>query len=408
MSAVLQSWQTAFDAQRDVSAERREAFAKFLARGLPTTKWDTWKYTDLRRLALKRFRLPTAAAETQGVSKQLLNIENCRRVIFVDGQLSAALSSPLTSNISLSDSQRPPQAEPFDFLNAAFSSKEVRIRLSDDSAQPLYVAYVWTEAANGVMAHPRISLAVDRNAQATLIEHHLGLNTEANFTNAIFDIDVGEHAALKHVRIQDDAVGNFNVGAIRVDIARSGSYTQYDYTLGGALARADIDVRLIGEAAQVELHGLIFARQIQHLDVHTCIEHRAPNTRSREDYRGIADDRGRVVFNGKVIVAKDAQRTDAAQSSRNLLLSPHAEIDTRPELQIDANDVKCAHGATVGQLDAAALFYLQSRGIEQKEARALLTQAFAAELIERAPLSIVREHVMQRLMSRLRVHGEIA
>jgi Fe-S cluster assembly protein SufD len=150
---------------------------------------------------------------------------------------------------------------------------------------------------------------------------------------------------------------------------------------------------------------LVFANQTQHLDVRTVIDHQVPNTRSSEDYRGIADHRGRVVFNGKVIVSKDAQKTDARQSSRNLLLSPQAEIDTRPELEIYANDVKCAHGATVGQLDATALFYLQSRGIALEEARALLTHAFAAEVIERIPVAIVRNHVLSRLMSRMRAAG---
>jgi Fe-S cluster assembly protein SufD len=176
----------------------------------------------------------------------------------------------------------------------------------------------------------------------------------------------------------------------------------HHYAFGSGLSRADFEVRLTGTGAHTELHGLIFARGSQHLDVRTCIEHAAPDTQSREDYRGIADQRGRVVFNGKVIVAKDAQRIDAAQSSRNLLLSPQAEIDTRPELEIHANDVKCAHGATVGQLDATALFYLQSRGIARDEARALLTHAFAAEVIERIPVDAVRNHVLARFLERMR------
>jgi Fe-S cluster assembly protein SufD len=167
-------------------------------------------------------------------------------------------------------------------------------------------------------------------------------------------------------------------------------------------------IRLVDIDAAAELHGLVLAQNSQHLDVYTCIEHQAPQTRSIEDYRGIADQRGRVVFRGKVVVAKDAQKTDAKQSSRNLLLSTHAEIDTRPELEIYANDVKCAHGATVGQLDSSSLFYLRSRGIDADEARALLTHAFAAEVIERIPHALVQEHVLARLMTRMRTQETTA
>jgi Fe-S cluster assembly protein SufD len=286
----------------------------------------------------------------------------------------------------------------------------LRIRVADESVleAPIYVAYVWSKDAHALMMHPRLSVIVGRNAKAAILEHHVGVNIEPNFTNAVMNIDVGDAAELDHLRIQSDAAHNFSISTVRANLSRAASYRQYAYVFGGGQARSNIDVHLLGEQSRTELHGLIFAHQSQHLDVRTCIQHRVPDTCSREDYRGIADDRGRVVFNGKVIVAKDAQRTDAAQSSRNLLLSPHAEIDTRPELEIDANDVKCAHGATVGQLDANALFYLQSRGISANEGRALLTQAFAAEVIDRIPLAPVREYVTSHLLSRLRSQGEIA
>jgi Fe-S cluster assembly protein SufD len=252
------------------------------------------------------------------------------------------------------------------------------------------------------MSSPRIDVRLGSNSKATLVEHHIGAGAEANFTNAVIDIRVGEHAMLEHIRVQEDAVSNFNIGSIHATVASGASYLSHQYVFGASLARTDIHVALTGSEALTELHGLVFATQTQHLDVRTVIDHQVPSTRSIEDYRGVADHRGRVVFNGKVIVSKDAQKTDARQSSRNLLLSPQAEIDTRPELEIYANDVKCAHGATVGQLDAAALFYLQSRGVARDEAKALLTHAFAAEVIERIPVPVVREHVLSQLMARMR------
>ena len=422
MSAApaLKSWQAAFDAQSNVSAEQRAAFADFLKQGLPTAKNDAWKYTDLRRLAMKEFRLASGSSATPvGV----LSFQN--KVVFVDGRLWPSLPSggplerihapapfvrPAQQRVgervfSLSES---PSSQPspikgegaFERLNAAFANTELAIELADD--QQLYLAHAWTSSSSNAMSHPRISIKLAANCKATLIEHHIGANAEANFTNSVLDIEIGANASLEHIRVQDDAASNFNIASIRATVARGASYVNHHYVLGGGLARTDIAVQLTGEHANAELHGLVFARDAQHLDVRTVIDHQVANTQSREDYRGIADQRGRVVFNGKVIVAKDAQRTDAAQSSRNLLLSPHAEIDTRPELEIYANDVKCAHGATVGQLDAAALFYLQSRGITREEARALLTHAFAAEVIERIPVAAVLEHVLARFMERMR------
>ena len=398
---ALKSWQAAFDTRSDVSAEQRAAFAEFLKQGLPTTKNDAWKYTDLRRLAMKEFRLASGSSATP---VGLLPFENA--IVFVDGALRPSPQLSDAQEVRMPRVHGGTGAAPikgegaFEKLNAAFAAAELTIDIA--SEQPLYLVHAWTSSSGNAMSHPRISIKLASNKKATLIEHHIGANTDANFTNSVLDIEVGENASLEHIRVQDDAATNFNIASARATVARGGSYVNHHYVLGGGLARTDINVQLVGEHADAELHGLVFARDSQHLDVRSVIDHQVPNTQSREDYRGIADQRGRVVFNGKVIVAKDAQRTDAAQSSRNLLLSPQAEIDTRPELEIYANDVKCAHGATVGQLDAAALFYLQSRGIARDEARALLTHAFAAEVIERIPIAVVREHVLARFMERMR------
>jgi Fe-S cluster assembly protein SufD len=396
-SPALKSWQSAFDAQTEISATKRKAFADFLERGLPTTKLDAWKYTDLRRLAMRQFRLPAATSTPINVEASLLPNMGGQRFLFIDGVLQAHEGSHHEAAITLS-------RDAFNLLNAAFSPSSTHISVADNQVieQPIYLAFIWTQTTNGVMSSPRIDVRLGRSSKATLVEHHIGLNAEANFTNAVLDIHVNDQASLEHIRVQEDAANNFNVSSVHATVAKDASYLSHQYVLGAGLARTDIQVALAGSEALTELHGLVFANQTQHLDVRTVIDHQVPNTRSVEDYRGIADHRGRVVFNGKVIVSKDAQKTDARQSSRNLLLSPQAEIDTRPELEIYANDVKCAHGATVGQLDATALFYLQSRGIARDEAKALLTHAFAAEVIERIPVPAVRDHVLSRLAVRMR------
>jgi Fe-S cluster assembly protein SufD len=419
MSALpsVKHWQEAFDAQPR-SEEQLAAFKSFLDKGLPTTKQDAWKYTDLRRLLSKKFALPKAASFSS--LPELLPFKN--RIVFVDGVLTpsplrgegwgeggadstAIAKPPLSLSLSLKGREDAfIEQGAFFQLNASLSGQNQLIEIQQDNSpkDPIYLVHVLTAAAKNLMSHPRVTLKLARNSKLTLIEHHLGANTDANFTNSVLSIDIGEHASLEHIRIQDDATSNFNIANIKVNVQRSGHYTQHHFVVGASLARTDLHIVLAGIDASADLHGLILAQSTQHLDVFTSIEHQVANTRSSEDYRGIADQRGRVVFRGKVIVEKDAQQTDAKQSSRNLLLSEHAEIDTRPELEIYANDVKCAHGATVGQLDATSLFYLRSRGIEANEARALLTHAFAAEVIERIPVAIVREHVLARLMSRMR------
>jgi Fe-S cluster assembly protein SufD len=399
---TLKSWQSVFDAQPDVTATQREAFGRFLERGLPTSKLDAWKYTDLRRLAMRQFRLPEPTQLPPNklpIDELLLPSMGGQLFLYVDGVLRSATQAVLRTPAVVQLS-----ADAFDLLNTAFSTGCTQITVAENQIieQPIYLAFVWTKAAGSVMSNPRVKVSLGSDGKATLVEHHIGVNVESNFTNTVLEIHIGERASLEHIRVQEDSASNFNIGSVRTTVARGASYLSHQYILGGGLARSDIHVALTGAEAVTELHGLVFAQQTQHLDVRTVVDHQVPNTRSSEDYRGIADHRGRVVFNGKVIVSKDAQQTDARQSSRNLLLSPQAEIDTRPELEIHANDVKCAHGATVGQLDATALFYLQSRGIAREEARALLTHAFATEVIERIPVPAVRDHVLSRLMSRMR------
>jgi len=415
-SPFLHALRGAFDAQTAATDLQRHAFAEFLQAGLPTTRLDGWKYTDLRRLATKQFQ---NAPRTPQVESPLL-LPFAEAILFVDGALHLPKSlekrsDGLQATVVARETHAPsaqvsslPQAErAFERLNAAFAADALAMHVADHAtlASPIYIAYVWTAAAADAMRHPRWSLTLGHHSRATLIEHHVGIDQAANLTNTVSSISVGAGAELSHTRLQDDATTHFDIHASDIQVDGHGFYRQHNYILGAALARSDVRVTLAAPEARVELHGLMCAHGAQHLDIRACIRHEASHTQSRAEYRGIADQRGRVVFNGKVTVVPNAQRIDAAQSSRNLLLSPHAEIDTRPELEIYADDVKCAHGATVGQLDDAALFYLQSRGIARSEARALLTHAFAAELIERIPEPALRAHVLSRFMQGMRAEA---
>jgi Fe-S cluster assembly protein SufD len=405
-SPAISAWQSAFAAQPH-SAAQQTAFDRFLQRGLPTPRDDAFKYTDFRRLAARNFQLP-AATDHLTSAAQLLTEAAWHYLVFVDGKHSATLSSAMPSGVKVTQGGIAPTSASFDLLNAALNESEtvIDIAATEQVKQPICIAHIWSNAAAEWMRHPRIAIRIAPTVNITLIEHFVSAQGGQCFSNAVTTIDVADGAQVTHLTLQEDGASNFHIANLRVNVAHEARYAHHHYALGSALARTDIHATLHGERAHVELSGLVFARETQHLDVRTCVEHQVPNTTSDEEYRGIADHRGRVVFNGKVIVAKDAQKTDARQSSRNLLLSPTAEVDTRPELEIYANDVKCAHGATIGQLDETALFYLRSRGIDLQTARTLLTQAFAASILSRTTLQPIRDRILAGIALRLHTPQE--
>jgi Fe-S cluster assembly protein SufD len=298
--------------------------------------------------------------------------------------------------------QQPPSA--LERLNLAFFEDGVVIHLADDTRldEPVYVVHQWNAAAAQRMNHPRVIVRAGRNSHCTLIEHFLGPDEAEYFTNAVTTADLAEGATLTHYRLQLESLKSFHIGHIQARLQAHSRYACHDIALGASLGRMNLRTELHGAGAHAALHGLFVPMGTQHLDTHTRIDHIAAHTTSEEDYRGVAAGRGRGVFNGKVIVHPGAQKIDARQSSRNLLLSPGAEIDTKPELEIYADDVKCSHGATTGQLDATALFYLRSRGLSETQARSLLIRAFAESIlstIEHAPLRSHLERHLDRLFA---------
>jgi Fe-S cluster assembly protein SufD len=294
---------------------------------------------------------------------------------------------------------------PFVALNTAFLDDGALVRLPDRAIleQPIHLLFVATGEANGrsIMAHPRVLVVVGANSQASIVETYAGPRGAQYFTNAVTEIMLGENAVFDHYTLQHESTEAYHIGSIHVQAQRSATYAAHGINLGGALVRNDVVALLNGEGVQCTLNGLYVADDRRLVDNHTTIDHAQPHCESRELYKGILAHRARGVFNGKIIVRPDAQKTDAKQTNRALLLSEDAQINTKPQLEIFANDVKCTHGAAVGQLDDEALFYLRSRGLSDAMARRLLIHAFTADVLNRLPLAAVRAGVEARLQRQL-------
>ena len=417
-------YRAAFDARwpaTDALVElRRAALERFVAAGFPTQRQEDWKYTNLRRLEARTFAPATSAIVAVG--GWIANAGT--RIVLVNGHWTPALSSieaqlPGMTLVTLQQwYERDPaavaafisktsRAQPsaLEDLNLAFFADGVVLDLAAGATpdQPIYIVHQWSDGAAQAMSNPRVVVRAAANSHCVVIEHFVGANAGECFTNAVCNIEVAPGASVEHYRIQQESTRTFHIGHVNVRLQQNSRYASHDIALGASLARVNLSTTLEGPAAHVALNGLIAPLGTQHLDAHTSIDHAAPHTTSDENYRGIAGERGRGVFNGKVIVRPDAQKTDARQSSRNLLLTAGAEIDTKPELEIYANDVKCSHGATTGQLDAAALFYLRSRGLDEATARALLIRAFAESIVTSIGPPAVRSHLEQLLDERYKV-----
>jgi Fe-S cluster assembly protein SufD len=416
----------AFASDDALTGLRRAALDAFLAAGFPTQRDEEWKYTNLRRLESRSFAVAAASGLLDAQPDDWI-AEGGVRLVFVDGHWSPALSSAsaLPPGVTISPLRQWWERDPagaakrldelraaptaFEHLNLAFLTDGFVIELGEgaQTVEPLYVVHQRTRAAQGSMSHPRILVSARSGARCTLIEQYLGPADVEYFTNAATLFDLAESARVEHYRLQQESTRSFHIGAVTARLAAHACYALHDLALGAGLGRMDATVLLQGAGAHTTLHGLFAPAGAQHLDAHTRIDHIAAHTTSAEDYRGVADERGRGVFNGKVIVRPDAQKVDARQSSRNLLLSPSAEIDTKPELEIYANDVKCSHGATTGRLDAAALFYLRSRGLSESEARTLLIRAFAESILTSIEHPSLKRYLEQRLDARFATIPEV-
>lgn len=396
---------------------RRTAFARFESLGFPTTRNEDWHFTSVTPIAERSFRAPYGkssglALTGAEIDELVIGDPAWHRLTFVNGRFAPALSSfaalpeqVRVMTLAAALAEMPEfvaehlgtlatfQRDSFTALNTALMQDGVLIHVPHGVQidEPLHVVNVSNSHAEGTATHPRVLVVMDALSRATLVESYAARGTVAYFTNAVAEVELGSGARLDHYKIQRESSEAFHVGTVQVAQGRDSSYHSFSYAGGAALSRTNIYTRLLGESAEARLNGLYMVDGTQHADHQTFVEHLAPACASRELYKGILDGSSRGVFNGKVYVAPEAQKTDGKQTNHALLLSDHARVDTKPQLEIFADDVKCTHGATVGRLDAAALFYMKSRGIGPEHARALLTYAFAAEVLETIELDALRE-----------------
>jgi Fe-S cluster assembly protein SufD len=414
-----------------VNTRRRAAIEQFAALGFPTTKNEDWHFTSVAPIAEQEFTF--VAARTGDVELSDLEAfsfgEDWHTIVFVNGRFDPQLSSlsRLDSGmrlLSLSDAWTiapeltqqigsivtDADKHAFTALNTAFMPDGAVLHVPRDVVvrQPVHLLFVTDSNAAKTVMFPRNLIVLERNARATVLESYVALGDAMYFTNAVTEVSVGDGATLEHSRIQREGRRAFHVGTIEARQGRDSHYISFSFATGGSLSRTNVYTKLDGEGCGSTLNGLYMLDGEQHCDHQTKIEHAQPNCFSREVYKGILDGRSHGVFNGKVYVHPIAQKTDGKQTNNTLLLSREAQVDTKPQLEIFADDVKCTHGATVGKLDEMAWFYMKSRGMDAESARRLLIYAFAADVLETIEQPGVREGLERITMERFVKQEELA
>ena len=385
----------------------------FAAAGFPTRRDEAWKYTDLKLVARRSFGAGVAAAPELPAIAGL----DCPALVFVNGRLAGAHDLPAGAGVQslaaaiadghpaceeLLGTLADPDRHRFAALSTALFSDGALLDLAPgvELDQPLRLVFLAAAGESPVLDCPRVLIRAGANSRATVIEHY-GHGTGESLSLAVTEIAAGPGAHIEHYRLQESSPEAFHLGVLAARLGRDATVTSHNLSVGGRIARLDLDAALVEPGAHVTMNGLYVVRDRQHADSHSRVDHAVPRTSSDQLYRGVLNGKSRAVFNGKAVVHPGAAGTDAQQSNANLLLSPDAEIDTKPELEIYADDVKCSHGATTGQLDANALFYLRSRGVDESTARSLLTFAFADAVLARMPLAPLRRHAEQLVVGRL-------
>ena len=408
---------------------RHSAMAAFERHGFPTTKNEEWHYTSPAPIAESSFApMPaaTAAVTLARLAPYLVGRADWPRLVFVNGRYAPTLSrvDTLDDGVRVMSLASALREEPtvlerhlgklavfddpalvFSALNTALFTDGALVHVERGAAPalPIHLLFVSDRAASGGVSHPRMLVALERESRATVIEQYVTLGEGPYLTNVVTEASIGDGATLHHLRLQREGADAYHVGTVAARQGRDSHLQSFSFATGAALSRTNIHTALAGEGCGATLNGLYMLDGAQHCDHQTRIEHIAPNCYSREVYKGILDGTSHGVFNGKVYVHPEAQKTDGKQTNNTLLLSERARVDTKPQLEIFADDVKCTHGATVGRIDETALFYMKSRGIRTAEARRLLTYAFAAEVLEMLPIEELKDELetltLQRFVS---------
>jgi Fe-S cluster assembly protein SufD len=359
---------------------RNRALARFRELGFPTTHDEEWRFTNVAPIARTNFEYQPSD----------------RLVIYADpvSELKLPEASAHLGRYAGFDKN------PFTALNTAFLTDATILRVPEGAVveKPIEITYNVPGAANGAAVHPRALILIGAQAQCTIVETFLG--SGSYLTNAVTEIVAGEGAAVDYYRLQMESERGFHIAAIAADLGRGSMFRSHTVSFGAALARTEINA-VLSEGSECTLNGLYVVGGSQHVDTRTTIDHAQPHGASHELYKGILDGQSSAVFNGRIIVRPDAQKTDAKQTNKNLVLSEGSTLNTKPELQIYADDVRCTHGATIGQLDEEAVFYLRSRGIGREQTREILISAFARQIIDGIKVDSLRNHIEGILAARL-------
>jgi len=403
---------------------RDRAAARFGALGFPTTRDEEWRFTNVAPIASSEFRLVDAdgAHASEAELSDYLYSDAEHRIVVVNGRVSPELTRAAglpagvrAGSLAGAMTQQPEIVQRYfgqlaDFgtkaftaLNTAFAGDGAYVYVPDGVVldRPLHLLFVTTSTAARVMTSARALIVAGDRTQVRIVETFVGPRGAVYFTNAVTEIVAGEHSIVDHYKVQEESFDAFHVASMHVHAARSATFSSHSFSLGGKLARNDVNALLDGEGAECTLNGLYLADGDRLVDNHTMIDHAKPHCPSHEVYKGILGGKARAIFNGKIVVRPDAQKTDAKQTNRALLLSDSASINTKPQLEIFADDVKCTHGAAIGQLDEDAIFYLRARGLTYFEARDMLIHAFAGQILERVKIESLKTALEGELYAQL-------
>lgn len=400
-----------------LSPIRQAAIGRFSELGFPTTRDEDWRFTNVAPIARTSFQFSQDGyieLALQDLDPFVFPGLECSQIVFVNGRYSPELSylsllpngvkieslaQALTSDRSLIEPHLAQyadyQEDAFSALNTAFMEDGAFVYIAKGTVlqEPIHILYISTATTDPFVTHPRNLIVMDKDSQATIVEDYASMGSDVYFSNVVTEAVVGENSVLSYYFIERESEKAFNVSTLRVQQGRSSNVVTHSMLIGGALVRSNVHPVLAGEGGECIINGLFMSTGRQHMDNYMKVEHASPHCDSRQLYKGILDGKSRGVFHGRIIVHKDAQKTDAKQTNKNLLLSKEAQIDTKPQLEIYADDVKCTHGATIGQMDKEAIFYLRSRGIADESARALLLLAFAGENLQRMKVEPIRKRL---------------
>jgi len=395
------------------SKSRHRAMQQFIKRGFPTTRDEDWKYSDLSNIVEISERWLAHANEAPDEAPDERRIREIQSsidatwLVFANGRVHEELSSALAeSAISITDIDDATDIsidEPLADLNAALMTdgKVIRIGKNRQIERPVALLFVDRAASRPIASHARVVISLASGSSARFIEYHVSSGAANHYSNVVVDVTLGDAARLDYVRLQQRSRNHSQTQRLNVRLGKDSGIRHFGMDLGGEFARNDLNIDIAAAGASAEFNGLYIGSDKQHIDNHTRVDHRVGPATSVQEFRGIMSGRSRCVWNGKAIVHKGADGSDATQANHNLLLSKHSEINAKPELEIYADEVKCAHGTTVGQLDDEALFYLQTRGLDPQEAKRVLTRAFAATVVEKSPIVELRELIASQVEARL-------